>query len=390
MIPYGLHEIDDADIEAVVSTLRSDFLTQGPVVGAFESALRERFGCDHVVLFNSASSALHAICIAEQLDHNDEVWTSSISYVASANCAALTGAKIRFIDIELDTGLISLAALHESLSEACRLGSLPKFLIPVHLAGHPCQMSELQDLSQQYGFKIVEDASHATGSVYQGSPVGSCKYSYAAVFSFHPVKIVTSGEGGAVATNDQLLAKRLRMIRENGVTKDKSEFVKEATSPWHYEQQLLGHNYKMTDIHASLGLSQLKRLDSILKKRNRIASRYLECLGGCSHINLVNHRADSTSSFHLMVAQFPRLSREQHISLFRSLHSSSINVQLHYQPIHLQPFYEKYAERPYVSLQNSETYAQTSLSLPLYTQLELDTVSQICDKVARLSLESTS
>ena len=377
-IPYGRHDITEADIESVVEVLRSDFLTQGPKVSHFERLLKDYFACSYVIAFNSASSALHALCLADDLSKDDEVWVPSISYVATANCAALTGAKIRFIDINYSTGNLCVNALSRSLEIAERNNQLPKLVIPVHLAGHPCDMDAIVALSDRYGFSIIEDASHAIGSTYNNTKIGTCINTKAAVFSFHPVKIISSGEGGIVCTNDEPLARKLLMIRENGITKNPQLFSANSTPPWHYEQHLLGHNYKMTDIHAALGISQLNRLDNFISRRNEIAQLYLELLSDYTNdIRLITPLGNSTSSYHLLIAQFPSLSPEQHIHMFSAMRNNNIFVQLHYQPIHLQPYYQTHSLHSHVPLTSSIRYSQTSFSIPLYPGLTNDQVLYI-------------
>ena len=273
-IPYSCQEIDQSDINSVIRVLKSDYLTQGPLLQQFESAIASKVQAKFSVAVNSATSALHLACMALSLKRSDWIWTSSTSFVASANCALYCGAKVDFVDINPSTGLMSTEYLENKLITAKKENKLPKILIVVHLAGTSCEMESINKLSKKYGFYIIEDASHALGGKYNGNYVGSCEYSSITVFSFHPVKIITTGEGGCLTTNDKKLAEKLFDLRSHGITKDPSRFIDKDSSPWHYEQQGLGFNYRMTDIQAALGLSQLKKLDNFVQKRNFLLNEY--------------------------------------------------------------------------------------------------------------------
>ncbi|EAQ70107.1 UDP-4-amino-4/6-dideoxy-N-acetyl-beta-L-altrosamine transaminase [Synechococcus sp. RS9909] len=277
-LPYGRQTITEADIAVVVEVLRSPFLTQGPAVPAFEQAVAAKVGARHGVAVNSATSALHIACLALGLGPGDRLWTSPITFVASANCGRYCGAEVDFVDIDPATGLMSVAALQNKLEQAERTGSLPKVLVPVHFTGSSCDMAAIGALAGRYGFAVLEDASHAIGGRYQGEPVGNCRHSAITVFSFHPVKIITTGEGGLATTNDPLLAQRMAELRSHGIVRESERFERPAAGPWVYEQQQLGFNYRITDIQAALGLSQLQRLDSIVAERNRKPQRYRELL----------------------------------------------------------------------------------------------------------------
>ena len=361
-LPYGRQTITQQDIDAVVQVLQSPCLTQGPVVPAFEHALAEVCDSSYAVSFNSATSALHAACIALELGPGDRLWTSPISFVASANCGLYCGAIVEFIDIDLRTGLMSLSALKRQLQIAQRKGTLPKVLVPVHLVGTSCPMKDLADLADHYGFKILEDASHAVGASYDGSPVGACYYSSIAVLSFHPVKIITTGEGGAALTRDSELAERLQRVRSHGIVRE--NFEQTCPGPWYYEQQSLGFNYRLTDLQAALGLSQLQRLTQIVGRRRDLVARYRSDLQEFP-VYLLDEPGECFSSYHLAVLSIPSATPNQHLMLFKGMRAAGIGVQLHYWPIHLQPHYRRMG---FFSGQfpNAERYAQTSFSLPLF------------------------
>jgi len=300
MIPYGRQDISQADIQAVVDVLRSNLLTQGPVVPAFEKAVSDYCNAQYAVVTNSATSALHIACLTLGVRPGDMVWTSPITFVASANCALYCGAQVDFVDIDPRTYNLSVERLAEKLAQAQRSGCLPKVVIPVHLCGQPCDMVGIHALSQQYGFKIIEDASHAIGGLYRGEPIGNGRYSDITVFSFHPVKIITTGEGGMALTNDECLAKRMQLLRNHGITRDVADMAHSPDGPWYYEQINLGFNYRMTDMQAALGLSQMRRLDEFVTKRHAIAQRYDELLAGLPVIIPWKH-PDSYSGLHLYV-----------------------------------------------------------------------------------------
>ena len=337
-IPYGRQTISEADIAAVESVLRSPFLTQGPTVPAFEQAVAAKVDARFGVAVNSATSALHIACLALGLGPGDRLWTSPITFVASANCGRYCDATVDFVDIDPATGLMSVAALEQKLQQAEREGTLPKVVVPVHLAGSSCDMAAIGAMAERYGFAVLEDASHAIGGRYQGEPVGNCRHSAITVFSFHPVKIITTGEGGLATTNDPALAQRMEELRSHGIVRDRERFEESAAGPWVYEQQQLGFNYRITDIQAALGLSQLQRLDEIVVERNRQLKRYRELLIDLP-VQLLEVPEDVLSSVHLAVIRLQQATAEQHRHIFEGLRSVGIGVQLHYSPVHLQPYY---------------------------------------------------
>jgi UDP-4-amino-4,6-dideoxy-N-acetyl-beta-L-altrosamine transaminase len=368
-IPYGRQDISEADIQAVVDVLRSDYLTQGPVVPAFEACLAGYCDAQYAVAVNSATSALHIACLALGVGPGDRVWTTPITFVASANCALYCGATVDFVDIDARSYDMSIACLTEKLAQAKITGKLPKVVVPVHMTGQSCDMAAIYALSLQYGFKIIEDASHAIGGKYRGEPVGNCCYSDITVFSFHPVKIVTAGEGGMALTNDAQLAKHMRLLRSHGISSDAADMdARPVDEIWNYQQIALGFNYRMTDIHAALGLSQMQRLDEFVAKRHEIAQRYDQLLAGLPVVTPWQH-AEGYSSFHLYVI---RLKRDQ-ISLtqrevFAALRAAGILANLHYIPVYRQPYYEKMGYlQGYCPV--AEKYYQETISLPMYPLL---------------------
>ena len=366
-IPYGRQDISKKDIKEVISVLKSDFLTQGPKVPLFEKAICEKVNSKYAVSTNSATSSLHIACMALGLGPGDYLWTSPISFVASANCALYCGAKVDFVDIDLNTGLISIDHLKSKLINAEKLGKLPKILIPVHLAGSSCDMKSIYDLSQKYGFLIIEDASHAIGGKFFDHYVGSCKYSDITVFSFHPVKIITTGEGGVATTNSINLANKMSELRSHGITKDKTKFViNSINDDWRYEQQQLGFNYRLTDIAAALGISQLKRLDNIVKERNVLFNNYINLFSDLS-LKMLDIPTGVYSSLHLAVLRFENLNIQSF--LFKNLRDNGIGTQVHYTPIHLQPFYSRFGFKE-GDYPNSEKYSKSSLSIPIYPGLK--------------------
>lgn len=367
-IPYGRQNISEADIAAVVNVLRGPFLTQGPTVSMFEKAVAEKVGAAYGVAVNSATSALHLACLALELGPNDWLWTSPITFVASANCARYCGAKVDFVDIDPETGLMSINALSKKLEIAERDGKLPKVVVPVHLCGTSCEMESINTLAQKYGFVVLEDASHAIGGNYQGQPVGNCKYSSITVFSFHPVKIITTGEGGLAITNDAKLAQKMAELRSHGITKDVKRFLHQPAGPWSYEQQDLGYNYRMTDIQAALGLSQLESLDIIVSKRNQQREYYRELLSEMP-VDLLSIPDDVLSSQHLAVIRMAKSQANNHRRVFEGLRAAKIGVQLHYSPVHLQPYYRKFGFGE-GHFPESESYGLSAISLPLYPGLQ--------------------
>ena len=366
-IPYGRQTISEADIAAVEAVLRSPFLTQGPVVPAFEQAVAAKVGARHGVAVNSATSALHIACLALGLGPGDRLWTSAITFVASANCGRYCGAAVDFVDIEPTTGLMSIAALATKLEQAERESVLPKVVVPVHLTGSSCEMASIGSLAERYGFAVLEDASHAIGGSYQGEPVGNCRHSAITVFSFHPVKIITTGEGGLATTNDPVLSQRMAELRSHGIVRDPERFERSPAGPWAYEQQQLGFNYRITDIQAALGLSQLQQLDQIVVERNVQLQRYQELLVDLP-VELLKVPIDVCSSVHLAVVLLTKATAEQHRQVFEGLRGEGIGVQLHYSPVHLQPYYRAlgFAEGQFPE---AEVYANSAISLPLFPGL---------------------
>ena len=364
MIPYGWQSIREEDIAAVAAVLRSDFLTQGPAVPAFEQAVASYCGAGHAVAVNSATAALHLACLALEVGPGDLVWTSPISFVASANCALYCGADVDFVDIDRATYNLSVERLAEMLESADRAGRLPKVVIPVHLAGQSCDMAAIHALSQRYGFRVIEDASHAVGARYRQEAVGNCRFSDVAVFSFHPVKIITTGEGGMALTNDAELARRMALYRTHGVTREPAEFERPADGGWYYEQQALGFNYRMTDIAAALGASQLNRLDEFIARRQALAARYDEQLGN-TPLRRPWLNPDTRSSWHLYVI---RVDAGAHRGAFDQLRERGIGVNLHYIPVYLQPFYRRLGFEPGLCAE-AEAYHREAITLPLYPAL---------------------
>jgi len=375
-IPYGRQNINKSDIEAVVEILKSDFLTQGPAVPAFENAVASYCGAKHAIAANSATSALHIACLALDVTKGDIVWTTPITFVASANCALYCGAKIDFVDIDPDTYNLSVERLAEKLEQAEKKGILPQVVIPVHLCGQPCDMVGIYALSQQYGFKIIEDASHAIGGLYNGRPIGNCCYSDITVFSFHPVKIITTGEGGLALTNSSKIAKRMQLLRSHGITRDVEQMTNTPDGPWYYQQIDLGFNYRMTDLQAALGLSQMQRLDSFVKQRHTVAKRYNQLLADFPVVT-PKQKSFSYSGFHLYVIRL----KLDHISktrrqVFEALRASGVGVNVHYIPAYLQPYYSfmgfKAGHCP-----EAEQYYTEAISLPMFptlTETQQDTV----------------
>ena len=378
MIPYGRQDISQADVNAVVEVLRSDFLTMGPAVPAFEKTVASFCGAQHAVAANSATSALHIACLALGVGKGDVVWTTPITFVASANCALYCGATVDFVDIDPRTYNMSVERLAEKLAHAEETGNLPKAVIPVHLSGQPCDMAGIHVLSQQYGFKIIEDASHAIGGKYRGEFIGSCRYSDITVFSFHPVKIITTGEGGMALTNDAQLAKRMRLLRSHGITSDLADMCpRTGEEIWNYQQIGLGFNYRMTDLQAALGLSQMQRLNEFVAKRRLIAQRYGKLLADMPVIAPWQH-ADSHSSFHLYIVRLKlREIRKTHREVYQALRAAGILVNLHYIPVYRQPYYEKMGFRKGCCPEAEQYYSEV-ISIPIFpglTEGEQDFVS---------------
>ena len=367
MIPYGRQTISDADIESVVQVLRSDFLTQGPQVPAFEDAVAKHVGVPYAVAVNSATSALHMACSALGLGPGDWLWTSPNSFVASSNCALYCGAQVDFIDIDPCTYNICSEALSEKLFAAKKSGRLPKVVIPVHFAGQSCDMQAISALSKEYGFKVVEDASHAIGGRYQNTFIGACEHSDITVFSFHPVKIITTAEGGLLTTRDAGIAQRLSDLRSHGITREAARLERQNQGAWYYEQQSLGFNFRMTELQAALGLSQMTELERFVARRHALVARYEKGLAGLPLARPWQH-PDAYSAIHLYVIQGTEEARMDRRTLFDALRAAGVLVNVHYIPIHLQPHYQKMGFKP-GDFPNAEAYYERAISLPLYAGL---------------------
>ena len=381
-IPYGKHNISKADIAAVISVLKSNFITQGPLIEEFENEVARKTFSKYGISTNSATSALHIACLALGLKRGDTLWTSSNSFVASSNCALYCGANVDFVDIDISTGLMSIDSLKEKLESAEKNNKLPKIVIPVHFAGSSCDMKEIYALSKKFGFLIIEDASHAIGGKYHKRPIGSCKYSDITVFSFHPVKIITTGEGGMATTNNQKIASKLKDLRSHGITKDTSRYVGGKNHPWTYEQQDLGFNYRMCDINAALGKSQLKRLDKIVDERNFLFQKYKSLLENLP-LNLLDIPENVYSSLHLSVVLLDENIALHHEEIFNLMRSSKIGVQLHYIPIHTQPFYKSMGFKD-SDLPNTINYSKRAISIPLFVGLTNRQQKYICTSLRNI------
>jgi len=380
MIPYGKHLIDEDDIASVISVLRSDFLTQGEMVPQFERAVCARVGARHGVAVNSATSALHVACLALNLSPGDIFWTSSISFVASANCGLYCGATVDFVDIDPKTFNISVDLLERKLIIAEALGKLPKLLIVVHMAGLSCDMVSIRALGDRYGFSIIEDASHALGGRYLNLPIGSCQYSDITIFSFHPVKIITSGEGGMAVTNNDLLAREMQLLRSHGITRDPTEMVEKSRQPVCYEQITLGFNYRMTDIHAAIGLSQLNKLDSFVTRRNDIANIYLNRFAALP-LSTQRRDTESYSAYHLFIIQpYYRDGSRSRDLMLQHLLSKGIICNIHYRPIMAHPYFNSlgFDVNDYP---NALHYYQTSLSIPIFPGMAEEEITLCIDSV---------
>lgn len=382
MIPYGRQEITQTDIDAVVAVLRSDFLTQGPAVPLFEQAVGDYCGSLHAVAVNSATSALHLACMALGIGPGDWLWTSPITFVASANCGLYCGAQVDFVDIDPHTYNLSVDRLAEKLAQAEKIGKLPKVVVPVHLCGQPCNMAGIYALSKQYEFKIIEDASHAIGGKYKGEPIGNGRYSDITVFSFHPVKIITTGEGGMALTNDPLLAERMQLLRSHGIIRDSARMECESEGGWYYQQVELGYNYRMTDIQAALGISQLKRLDDFMRCRRVIAARYDAALAGLPLTTPWQH-PDGVSALHLYPVRIRDVAEGSRRRVFDGLRSRGIGVNVHYIPVHLQPYYRRLGFRA-GDFPEAEHYYAEAVSLPMFPTLTGLEQGQVIDALKAL------
>ena len=382
-IPYGRQDIDQADIQVVLEVLQSDWLTQGPAINRFEQAVADYCGVKYAVAVSNATAALHIACLAVDLGDRDWLWTTPNTFVASANCGLYCGAKVDFVDINPHTYNLSIDELERKLANASKQGSLPKVLIPVHFAGQSCEMDKIRALSQQYGFKVIEDASHAIGGKYQDKRIGCCEFSDLAVFSFHPVKIITTGEGGMVLTNRKDLYEKLIRLRSHGITRDSSLMQGESHGAWYYQQLELGFNYRMTDIQAALGASQMQRLEEFVSRRRFLAQRYNQLLQNLP-LTLPHQHPDSESSWHLYVIRL-HLDKihKTHRQVFEELRQAGIGVNLHYIPVHTQPYYQnigfKWGDFP-----KSETYYADAISIPLYYGLSKEDQNRVVDKLREI------
>ena len=379
MIPYGKQDISDKDVEAVVAVLRSDFLTQGPIVPKFEALIAGYCRAHFATAFANATAALHISCLALDVTEGDVVWTSPISFVASANCALYCGATIDFVDIDYATNNICPLKLEEKLAEAKSRNALPKVVIPVHMGGQPCDMKKIFALSQEYGFSVIEDASHAIGASYLSEPVGSGQFSDITVFSFHPVKIITTGEGGIAVTNNQNLHSRMALLRSHGITRSPEQMVHASEGGWYYQQTELGFNYRMTELQAALGVSQFTRLDKFVNTRNQLALNYDKELQGFP-IDIPMHEPRVKSSYHLYIVKLQTSDPSLRKSFFDHLRSNGIGVNVHYIPIHLQPYYQNLGFKK-GDFPNAERYYDNAISLPLHPNLSATDQSHIVDKI---------
>lgn len=379
MIPYGRQNIDQTDIDAVVSVLKSDFLTQGPAVPLFEATVKNLCQSEFALAMNSATSALHVACLALEVGAGDYVWTTPLTFVASSNCALYCGAQVDFVDVDEKTYNLCPQKLEEKLAQAQKENKLPKVVIPVHLSGLSCDMESIFKLSKKYGFKIIEDASHAIGGHYKNRPIGCCEFSDIAIFSFHPVKIITTAEGGMALTNSEVLAKKMELYRSHGITRDENLMESTSHGPWYYEQIELGYNYRMTELQAALGLNQLKRLSQFIDKRHELASRYHEKLADLPLKRPTFQSDDHYSALHLYIIRL-ELGQitKSHRQIFELLREKGIGVNLHYIPVYLQPYYKKLGFKVGHCPQ-AEQYYKEAISVPLYYDLnhqKQDTVIQ--------------
>jgi UDP-4-amino-4,6-dideoxy-N-acetyl-beta-L-altrosamine transaminase len=367
-IPYGRQDINQADIDAVIEVLRSDYLTQGPAIDRFERMVADYCGVKYAVAVASATAGLHIACLAAGLGSGDLLWTVPNTFVASANCGLYCGATVDFVDIDPKTYNLSISALTEKLAIAAERGKLPKILIPVHFAGQSCDLEAVAKLSQQYGFQVIEDAAHGIGGRYRDRPIGCCEFSEMTVFSFHPVKIITTAEGGMVTTNNQDLYDRLIRLRSHGITRDPRFMEGESDGPWYYQQLELGYHYRITDLQAALGSSQMERLDAFVNRRHELVERYNVELKGLPLTTPYQH-PDTYPSWHLypIRLQLDRI-KLSHREVFEALRAAEIGVNVHYIPVHTQPYYQRLGFK-WGDFPESERYYQEEISLPLYYSL---------------------
>lgn len=384
MIPYGRQDINEADLEAVRQVLLSDFLTQGPQVPAFEAAVRNYCSAQYAFAMNSATSALHVACMAMGLKEGGLLWTSPVSFVASSNCALYCGAEVDFVDVDAATYNMSADALRQKLEAAKAAGKLPDIVVPVHLCGQSCDMKAIHALSRQYGFKVIEDASHAIGAKYLGKPVGSCEYSDITIFSFHPVKIVTSAEGGMLMTNDAKIAERVELLRSHGITRNPDLMQSESEGPWYYEQIDLGYNYRMTELQGALGLSQMSRLDAFVARRHEIKTTYDAALAALP-VKIPYQDTDAHSSLHLYVVRLDLdRCKHSHRETFELLRKKGIGVNLHYMPIYRQPYYRQFGFSK-DDFPNAEQYYKEAISLPMFPTLTAADQQAVIDTLAEVT-----
>ena len=383
MIPYGKQDISQDDIDAVVEVLKSDYLTQGTIVPKFEKSLSDFTKAKYSVVVNSATSALHIACKALEVGPGDIVWTSAITFVASANCALYCGADVDFVDIDSNSYNICIESLTKKLELARLSGNLPKVLIPVHLSGQSCDMKSIFELSKEYGFAIIEDASHAIGGMYTDEPVGNCKFSDIAVFSFHPVKIITSGEGGAALTNNPELDKNMRLFASHGITRNTKLMENVPDGPWYYEQLSLGSNYRMTELQAALGLSQMSRINSFIQKRHQIAKRYNDEL---KHLPLAlpAQGNENYSSYHLYIIRLKLDAiQKSHKEIFEELRREGLGVNLHYIPVYHHPYFKKLGfKKGYCP--EAENYYREAISIPIYFGLSDELQDQAIETISKV------
>lgn len=372
MIYYGRQSVNEQDLKAVEDVLRSDFLTQGPAIERFERRVADYCGAKYAVAVTNATSALHIACKVAGLSHGDTFWTSPITFVASANCGRYCGAKVDFVDIDDATYNMSVDELEKKLAA----GGRPKVVVPVHLCGQSCDMERIYALSKKYGFTIIEDASHALGATYKDTRVGSCQYSDMTVFSFHPVKIITTGEGGMVLTNNKNLYEKLVLYRSHGITRDANKMTKEADGPWYYQQIELGYNYRMTDIQAALGYSQMERLDTFVARRRQLAQWYDELLADLP-IRIPKQSADTNSSWHIYVVRLDKTrTSKSKVEVFEEMKKRGVTLNLHYIPVHLQPYYQALGFQQ-GDFPASERYYEEAFTLPIYYELTDEQQNQV-------------
>ena len=379
MIPYGKQNINQEDISSVIEVMQSDYLTQGPITPKFEKELSIYCGVKHAAAVVNATSALHLSCLALGVGKGDIVWTSPISFVASANCVKYCGAKVDFVDIDLESYNISTQALENKLLNASKSGELPKVVIPVHLAGRSCDMKKIKELSIKYGFKIIEDASHAIGGKYYGEYIGSCSYSDIAVFSFHPVKIITTCEGGVCLTNDSNIYDKIYRLRSHGIVRNEKQMINKSHGSWYYEQIDLGFNFRLNDLQSALGINQLKRIDSFVKSRHAIVKKYDELFKESQNIITPNQNINEHSSFHLYIIRVIEKDGIDRKVIFEKLRNEGVYVNIHYIPIYRQPYYSK--EFDINDFPNSEKYYSEAISLPIYPSLKEEQIKEVVDIV---------